>query len=434
MDPGMHAHMSSPAPRPAVKPLKVTMLVSSYPRRSDDSASIFLRNLAESLRDRGLVVHVLAPADGRAGTISENGVIVQRFRYFPGPWQKLAYGSGILPNLRRNPLLWLQVPFFVACMAIALFRCVRKMRPDVVHAHWVIPQGCVAVLAKMAQKTPTIITLHGGDAFALTAGLLQKLKRFALRRSDAWTTNTRTTSNAVVGDQPVLQPMVIPMGVDVEHFASGKPEQLRARVPEDTQVVLFVGRLVEKKGVEDLIRAFSLLPDLTRTRLWIVGDGELKKELQSLAEQTGIAQQTTFWGRMPNDQLPDFYAAADLFVGPSVVAASGDTEGQGVVFLEAMAAGLCVLATKAGGIGEVVEDGRTGVLVEPRNPRQLADAMAQLLIDERRRSALAANALEKVKNTYSWPKVAMQFDDLYHSVLANRRYLTEQSGHTQDLR
>lgn len=430
MDPGVYAHMSSPAPRPAVEPLKITMLVSSYPRCSDDSASIFLRNLAESLRDRGLRVHVLAPADGKAGTTSENGVIVQRFRYFPGPWQKLAYGSGILPNLRRNPLLWLQVPFFVACMAIVLFKSVRKMRPDVIHAHWVIPQGCVAVLTRMAHKTPTIITLHGGDAFAFTAGLLQKLKRFALRRSDAWTTNTRTTSNAVVGDQSVSQPMVIPMGVDVDHFASGKREKLRASIAEDMQVVLFVGRLVEKKGVEDLIRAFSLLSDRARARLWIVGDGELRTKLEALAEQMGIVQQTTFWGRMPNDQLPDFYAAADLFVGPSVVAASGDTEGQGVVFLEAMAAGLCVLATKAGGISEVVEDGHTGVLVEPSNPRQLADAMAQLLIDKRHRSALAASALEKVKNTYSWPKIALQFDNVYHSVVANRRCMTERSSHT----
>lgn len=403
------------------------MLVSSYPRHSDDSASIFLRNLAENLRDRGLVVHVLAPAsDGNAGTTSENGVIVHRFRYFPRPWQKLTYGSGILPNLRRNPLLWIQVPFFVLSMTVSLCRYLHKVRPDVLHAHWVIPQGLVAILGKLFYRVPTVITLHGGDAFALASPPLQTLKRFAIRHSDAWTANTRTTASAVVTDQP--EPLVVPMGVDVDHFASGEREQLRANMPKDTRVVLFVGRLVEKKGVEDLIRAFSLLPDRTRTRLWIVGEGELKTELETLAEQTGIIQQTTFWGRMPNDRLPDLYAAADLFVGPSVKAASGDTEGQGVVFLEAMAAGLCVLATRAGGISEVVEDGYTGVLVEPRNPQQLANAMAQLLTDKRRRSVLVANALKKVKNTYSWPRIAMKFDDLYQSVSANRGCMTGQSS------
>jgi glycosyltransferase involved in cell wall biosynthesis len=408
------------------------MLASSYPRSADDSASVFLRYLAESLRDRGLVVQVLVPADGKAGTTPEKSVVVQRFRYFPRPWEKLAYGSGILPNLRRNPLLWAQVPFFLLFMTISLCRCLHKLRPDVLHAHWVIPQGLVAILGKLIYRVPTVITLHGGDAFALTSPPLQLLKRFALRRCNAWTSNTRTTSAAIAGSDSISQPHLIPMGVNAEYFASGKRYRLREDVPDDACVVLFVGRLVEKKGVEDLIKAFSLLPNGTRAQLWIVGDGELRIELETLAEQTGVRKQTTFWGRMPNDQLPDFYAAADLFVGPSVVAASGDTEGQGVVFLEAMAAGLCVLATKAGGISEVVEDGRTGVLVEPKNPRQLADAMTQLITDKQRRSALAANAFEKVKNTYSWTTVAMQFHDLYRSVLANRRCLTKESGQTQN--
>jgi glycosyltransferase involved in cell wall biosynthesis len=288
------------------------------------------------------------------------------------------------------------------------------------------------MLAQLFYKTPTIITLHGGDAFALTAKPLQKLKQFTLRHSDAWTTNTRTTSSALVSDHSVPQPSVIPMGVDVDRFASGNRHELRADLTRDTAVVLFVGRLVEKKGVNDLIRAFSMLPAHVgeKTKLWIIGDGELRPELEALAQRLGVAEHTKFWGRIANDQLPDFYAAADLFVGPSVVAASGDTEGQGVVFLEAMAAGLCVLATKAGGISEVVEDGYTGVLVDPRNPQQLANAMGQLLLDKRRRCTLAANALEKVKNTYSWPKIAMQFNDLYRSVLAKRRCLAGQSNQT----
>jgi glycosyltransferase involved in cell wall biosynthesis len=396
------------------------MLVSSYPRDTDDSASIFLRNLAESLRDRGLVVHVLAPADGKAGTTSERGVTVQRFRYFPGPWQKLAYGSGILPNLRRNPLLWTQVPFFVFSMTVSLYRCLRKVRPDVLHAHWVIPQGLVAILGKVVYRVPTVITLHGGDAFALTSPVLQTLKRFALRHSDAWTTNTRTTASAVITGQSVPQPMVIPMGVDVDHFASGKREKLRARIPKNTHLVLFVGRLVEKKGVEDLIKAFSLLSDRTRTRLWIVGDGELKTELERMAKETGIVQQTTFWGRMPNEQLPDFYAAADLFVGPSVVATSGDAEGQGVVFLEAMAAGLCILATRSGGILDVVDDTKTGALVEPRQPKQLAERMEQLLHDDRLRRTLARNAYDKVSKHYKWDKIATSFEKLYKNIVGAR--------------
>jgi teichuronic acid biosynthesis glycosyltransferase TuaC len=399
------------------------MLASSYPRRSDDSASIFLRHLAEHLHDRGLSVHVLTPADDIAGASSENGVMVRRFRYFPGAWQRLAYGSGILPNLERNPLLWAQVPFFVTCMATALVGAVHKLRPHIVHAHWVIPQGLVAVLAKQLYRTPILVTAHGGDAFALRNVFLQKAKIFALRRANAWSSNTSETAKAVAAGSPVPAPHIIPMGVNVKHFAAGKREQLRKDIPPHTTIVLFVGRLVEKKGVDQLIRAYSLLgaDSSQNTRLWIIGDGEQRTTLEALATELGVGHQTTFWGRVPNDRLPDYYAAADLFVGPSVVAASGDTEGQGVVFLEAFASRVCVVASKIGGIAEVVEDGRTGTLVNPGQPEHLARAMKTLLSDQRLRRTLASNAYESVKDKYDWPNVARDFENLYRQIEAGQR-------------
>ena len=394
------------------------MLVSSYPRGPTDSASIFLRHLAESLHDRGLAITVLAPADDKAGTTLENGVTVQRFHYFPKPWQKLAYGSGILPNLRRNPILWLQVPFFLVCMTISLLRGLHRVRPDVVHAHWVIPQGMIAILARLFYKTPTVITLHGGDAFAFTNKSLQKLKQYALRKCDAWTTNTRVTSSAVGSSYLMPQPYVIPMGVDVDRFASGNRNRLRADLNPDEKIVLFIGRLVEKKGVDDLIRAFSMLPAhlSEKTRLWIVGDGELRPDLEALVGQLGVAEHTKFWGRIANNQLSDYYAAGDIFVGPSVVAESGDTEGQGVVFIEAFAARLCVLATRTGGISEVIEDGTTGVLVEPSNPPLLAQAMVALLCNKELTTRLTANAFAEVQKKYQWAKIASEFECVYRRI------------------
>jgi glycosyltransferase involved in cell wall biosynthesis len=284
----------------------------------------------------------------------------------------------------------------------------------------VIPQGFIAILAKLFYKTPTVITLHGGDAFAFTNKALQKLKQYALRKSDAWTTNTRTTSSAVGNGHLLPPPYVIPMGVDVDRFSSGNRHELRADLTSDTAVVLFVGRLVEKKGVNDLISAFSMLPAHVgeKTRLWIIGDGELRPELEALAQRLGVAEHTKFWGRIANHQLPDYYAAGDIFVGPSVVAESGDTEGQGVVFLEAFAARLCVLATRTGGIGEVIEEGTSGVLVEPSNPLSLSQAMASLLCDEALRARLAANAFAKVQEKYRWPTIALKFESVYRRISA----------------
>ncbi len=401
------------------KPLKILFLTSSYPRSESDHAGVFLRHLAHHLCNRSLSIHVLAPSDGAGGSLTEGLVNVHRFQYFPRRLQKLAYGSGILPNLRQNPWLWIEVPFFLALMAYSLLRLLWKERPDLIHAHWVLPQGLVAVFTKLLfYKAPVITTAHGGDAFALRGKWTTWLKRFVLQRTDAWTANTRATSEAFGRDGSLPKPHIIPMGVDVGSFQSGRRAGLRRELPENEFLILFVGRLVEKKGVDNLLKALSFLPPELRrqTSLWVIGDGERRTRLEEYAKKLGVSQKTRFWGRMSNHLLPDFYAAADLFVAPSIEAVSGDTEGQGVVFLEAFAARLCVLATHVGGIGEVVEDGQTGVLVKPRNPEQLSAAMAKLLSDRQLREKLANNAFARVKN-YGWEKVAAGFESLYRDII-----------------
>jgi len=156
---------------------------------------------------------------------------------------------------------------------------------------------------------------------------------------------------------------------------------------------------------------------LRRTSLWVVGDGEYRIRLQQQAEALGISQKTRFWGRISNHLLPDFYAAGDLLVVPSIEAKSGDTEGQCVVILEAFAARLCVLATRVGGISDVVDDGDTGVMVETREPKQLAEAITKLLSDSELRDMLANNAFAKVNRCYDWQKIAQDFENLYRAVL-----------------
>lgn len=396
------------------------MITSSYPRSLDDTSSVFLRYLVEHLQQTGADIHVLAPADNTGHLADSSDATVTRFRYLPRAWQQLAYGSGILPNLKRRPLLWLQVPFFLIGMAIALFRTTRKWRPQIIHAHWVIPAGLIAILVGILTRIPVIVTLHGGDAFALKSGFLSWLKRAALAHAAAWTANTSATANTLRVTDGIPSPTIIPMGVDVKRFASGHRDTYRQDIPTKDFIILFVGRLVEKKGVDDLITAFSTLPGqlAENTWLWIVGGGDEESNLRGLANRLGVSGKVRFWGMVPNADLPGIYAAADVFAGPSVVAASGDTEGQGVVFLEAFAARLCVIAAASGGIAEVVDDGITGILVPPRNPARLAVAMETLLTNRELREKLAENAFRKVSETYDWGNVAGRFGSLYRSVLS----------------
>jgi glycosyltransferase involved in cell wall biosynthesis len=303
-------------------------------------------------------------------------------------------------------------------MALALRRLIRTEQPNVIHAHWILPQGLIAVLTRYLYKVPVIVTAHGADAFAFRGQLVTRLKQFTLVKSDAWTANTRATAEAIGCAASLPSPDVIPMGVDVEQFSGGNPASLRRQLLPDDLLVLFVGRLVEKKGCHSLIKAFSVLRDdlRVRTSLWIVGQGQEYERLDSYATQLGVREKVRFWGAVSNHLLPDFYAAADLFVAPSIQAESGDTEGQGVVLLEAFAARRCVLSTRVGGIVDVVTDGATGLLVEPNDPNQLAAAMESLLRDRSLRNRLAENAFQTVTQRYRWEQVAAAFETLYRKV------------------
>jgi glycosyltransferase involved in cell wall biosynthesis len=405
--------------------IKILFLTSSYPRSEDDTASVFLRYLAEHLADRGLKIHVLAPADTTSGTTVEGKVTVHRFRYFPSRLQELAYGSGIISNLQRSPRLWLQVPSFIFAMTYSLLRLIRREQIDLVHAHWIVPQGVVGLVARFVLRIPLVTTAHGADAFALRGTFSKFLKRLVVTRSDIWTTNTQATSAAIASAQLTPEPRVIPMGVEVNLFARGDPTSLRRKLAEDEFLVLFVGRLVDKKGCHDLLEALTLLPSALRNRttLWIVGDGDQKSQLEQAAKDFALVQKVRFWGAISNQRLPQFYTAADLFIAPSIEAASGDTEGQGVVILEAFAAGACVLATRTGGIDTVVRDNVTGLLVASNRPRDIALAIERLLNDSDLRTRLVENAFKEVKERYDWKRIAGEFESLYRTLADRpRRY------------
>ncbi len=397
------------------KPIKVLWLTSSYPRSKDDSASVFLRYLAEALANQKVSLHILSPDHPEVqSTAQPDGIVCHHFRYFwPRKLQMLAYGSGILPNLRATPWLLFQVPFFILSMLITAAWVMVVQRPSLIHAHWIFPQGTVAVLLGKLFRIPVLVTAHGGDAFALRGNLLGAIKRWTIKHCAAWTSNTNATANAVGLDLP--EPHIIPMGIDYEKFATGNPQAVLKPNNQQKTILLFVGRLVEKKGVADLIAAVAGLPKdlLDRVELWIIGDGTERDHLKTLARDHKIEDKVVFHGRLPNAILPDYYAAADIFIAPSIVDAGGDTEGQGVILLEAMASGTAVISTRTGGIAEIIEHGKTGLLVEPKQIKSLSDAIKQLLLDESLRQGQCSLG-KLAAEPYDWKEIARKFVTIYN--------------------
>jgi len=209
------------------------------------------------------------------------------------------------------------------------------------------------------------------------------------------------------------------MGVDVTEF---EPKQrnvdVRRKLGVDAEMILFVGRLVEKKGVHNLLSAMQqVLRKSPKATLVLVGDGTQRQELERMAERFEIAGSVRFLGKLPHEHLPEYYAAADLFVGPSVVDRSGDTEGLGVVFIEAASAGLAIVGTSVGGISDVLIPEVTGIAVEPDQPEALANAIERLLGDEPLRRRLGEAARQHALRRFSWSQVAERFSDVFRRAL-----------------
>ena len=388
---------------------RLLVIASTYPAAPDDGTPAFVRDIA-LIEAEEFDTLVLVPRVSGAEHRNERSgdLTVQRFRYFPRRWEDLADGA-ILENLRGRKSRWLQVLPFVIAETVALRRAVRTHRPDVLHVHWILPQGAAALLA--ARHVPWLVTTLGGDVYALTDPISDRLKRAVLRRAGAVTAmNSDMTVRLIAQGAPQEATHVLPMGADVEavRVAAVGEQQVPGRI-------MFAGRLVEKKGVAVLLDALRRLP-ATGWTLDVVGDGPLRAELTRLADGLPV----TFRGQLSRTELARSYARAEIAVIPSVAAASGDQDGLPVTLLEAMALGCAVVASRLSGIDAAVVDGESGLLVPPGDAGALAAALEALLADPDRRVKLGAAARSRAEE-FSVAGFGARYRGLLRDVAAGRR-------------
>jgi glycosyltransferase involved in cell wall biosynthesis len=396
-------------------------LASTFPRWKQDTAPPFVYNLSSGLAQKGHEVHVLAPHTKGAAAEEELGLLrVHRFRYAPVRWESLCYDGGILQNLRRKPALWSIVPFFLSAELMAALRIIRRHRIELVHAHWFIPQGFVAALSNLIKPLPLIVTGHGGDVLATRGKFRKSLVRFAAKRADVCTVNSRAMSDEaqrLTG----CEMRTIPMGVDQSKFRVPSGSNAVRKHEDEFPKLLFVGRLVEKKGVKYLIKAMpELIKSYPEATLTIVGDGPEKPELERLSLGLGVSSQTRFTGSVPNDSLHEYYGSSDIFAAPSIVGADGDSEALGVVILEAAASGVPIVATNVGGIPDIIEHGVSGLLVGQKNPYELAQAIVYLADHNNLRQKFSVNARQHIESNFSWDSVVDRFDAVYRELLVKK--------------
>ncbi|MGZ8186452.1 MAG: glycosyltransferase family 4 protein [Methylobacter sp.] len=402
---------------------RVLFVTSNFPRWPGDSTTPFVLHLAQDLIKIGWEVDVLAPhAPGTKKNEIINGVSVERFQYlWPEKLQTVCYQGGALINLRKNKGNLFKLPALVAFELLNIYLKLKKGNYDLLHSHWILPQGFTGVLATKVQPIPHLITVHGGDVFALKGKVLNRFKQFSLSHCNAITVNSSATQTAVQELCPNLKHLhKIPMGVEITNNQENSHQlALKAQYKKNAgPLLIFVGRLVDEKGVEDFIRAIGLvkskLPDLTAL---IIGEGQDREAFEQLTKSLNLDQAITFTGWIDPEKIHDYLSIADIFIGPSRISENGWKEAQGLTFLEAMAANTPVIATRTGGITDFITDGETGLLVKERSPEEIAVAIEKIFLQPDLMRKLQENAYLKVIHEYSREISANNFSNLYWKLL-----------------
>lgn len=361
-------------------------------------------------------VFVLAPAtpttDGREHW---GEVTVIRHRYFiPRSAQRLTSGEGILATMGAVPLARVQLPWLVAAQSAAILRVIRSERIDAVNSHWLVPQGLNVAIWKRSLGVAHVATAHAADVAFLQRSLVGKrLARYIMARTDLFlpvSSYFGRVMEDLVGHE--LEYRVVPMGVSDSMFrpqVSGAAVRHR-HLAEGEKLILFVGKLIPKKGVFYLLEAVAALRRQgRRARLLLVGGGPLEEQVRRRRADLGLDDSVELLGWVHNTELPRYYAAADVVCVPSIHDARGETEGMPVVVQEALASEAVVVATTVSGIPDVIRHGREGLLVPPADTPALTAALeAALAMPAEARQAMGEAARARALES-TWARVAERY-------------------------
>jgi len=371
--------------------VKIAILTWYFPPKWLAGTEIASNYIAKYLAVRGHEVHVITQRDPG----------LPRNEYVEGFY---IHRIGI-PNLKVGDLT-----LFTLDLCILL----KKIQPHIIHAQS-IPMGLPCLICKKLLKIPFVVMGQGSDVYGYWP-YKSLISRLVLKNADAVIALTEDMKKQML-KMHSREIFIIPNGVEIETFSAITREEARRTLGIDTheKILLYVGRLYPVKGVRYLVKAMDIIRNYYKdnVKLIIVGDGEQRNYLLQLTRKLNLENYIIFVGKVPHRKIPIYLKAADVFVLPSL------REGFGMVILEAMAAGLPVVATRVGVVPEIIKDYENGFVVEPMSSHQIAEKMLLLLKDEKLREKMSKNNIEKAKE-FSWEKVTQTLERLYLTLL--KRY------------
>lgn len=414
---------------------KIILSTSFFPTGKDSKVPAFVKEQVEALvseyPDLEIIVFTPHSATSSAEAMIQDerptGYRVVRFHYC-WPHRLQCFGDdGILPSIKRNPMHFLLLPLLFGFQCKALYKLCKKLEPDLIYSHWFTPQGVTGQLVSLLTKIPHVLTSHSTDIQvwnkipilgpALVRYLLPKMHRISVVSEG---TRDKLKKFFTEKEWDVLEKKVtiIPMGLKYSKFVPvGELTKTNLKVElglTGKTVLLFVGRLVEKKGVCFLLDAFALLvnenPDLY---LVIAGEGPLLDNLQNQAFRLGVAGMVSFPGFISGKEKHSYFQIAELLLLPSIVTSGGDCEGLPVVLMEGMASGILCLATAESGANTLIVDGENGFLVRSENEESITRKVREVLdLSVGELQSVRENGRQTAKK-FDWNRIASEHHKLF---------------------
>ena len=385
---------------------KLLVTASTFPRWEGDTEPRFVLDLSKHMTDEFDVTVLVPAAPGARNLEILEGVKVIRYHYFPvHKWETLCYPGAIVPRIKEKKVRIFLVPFLMASLYIHLFRILPDY--DIVHAHWLIPQGIVQSFF----KKPYIVTGHGGDISSLNKGIFRVLKTKCLNNAGAVAVVSKYKQEELEREFHFVKSQILSMGVDTTLFSREENFVENYWGQGQERIVLYIGRLAEIKGVNYLINAMNYVEN---AKLVIVGEGPEKQNLINIAKKFG--NKVIFSGSKNHEELKAIYASGDVLVVPSIIDSKGAQEGLPTVIMEAFASKLPVIATKTGGIPDIIKNGINGVLVEEKSSDAIAEAINKIFKEKDFTNGLIEEGY-KVAKENDYGVVAYKYCELIERIL-----------------
>ncbi|NEP14174.1 MAG: glycosyltransferase family 4 protein [Symploca sp. SIO2C1] len=413
----------------------ILVITSVYPITEDGRDGAFIRETVVRLQPTGAKFSIFAPAYEASPTHQLDGCIVHRFRYSPKPWENFVR-DGAPSKLQKQPLYYISAILYILLGTIQLFWVCGKTKPDVLHVNWPFPHGLMAWPASKILRIPMVFTFHGTELLlAKKFGFVAHILRWLLPQASVATANSSFTQNLIQSlvqegrreeslyskffklfsrfgyfHRPALVNIpvkVIPYGLTIEPKPSAK------RPPEATPTLLFVGRLIERKGLKYLLEALPLVLKERSVKLRIAGKGDREEYFKALCKSLNLNHQVEFLGFLSREALAQEYANCDIFVFPSIVDSKGESEGLGIVAIEALAHQKPVIATANGGIPDIIIANKTGLLVPEKDATALAQAIFELLANPQQAAIMGKAGLAHIQEHFSWEHILPLWENAF---------------------